>query len=58
MDDPHQVKQIISLIADGTGRSEEEVKFLVATTVVSGLVAGGLTVYLGVERLREFLREG
>ena len=57
MADP-QRKQIIQLLADGTGRSEEELKLYVATTVASALVAGAAIAYLGVVRLREFLREG
>ncbi len=59
MDDPQwSSKQIVRLIADGTGRSEEELKFLVASTAVTGVLAGAAAVYVGVVRLREFLREG
>ena len=58
MDDPQWSKQIVRLIADGTGRSEEELKFFVASTVVTGVLAGAAAVYVGVVRLREFLREG
>ena len=57
MDDPRPIKQITRLIADGTGRSDEEIQFLVVSTVVTGLVAGAVAVYVGVERLREFLRD-
>ena len=53
-----QRKELIQLLADGTGLSEEEFKLYVATTVVSALVAGAAVAYLGVVRLREFLREG
>ncbi len=58
MGDPQPIKQIIGLIAEGTGRSEEEIEFLVVTTVVSGLVAGIAAAYLALEQFREFLREG
>ena len=57
MADP-QRKELIRLLADGTGRSEEELKLYIATTVVSGLLAGAGLAYLSVVRLREFLREG
>jgi hypothetical protein len=52
------IKRIISLVSDGTGRSEEEIELLVVTTVVSGLVAGIAAGYLALEQFREFLREG
>ena len=58
MGDPQPIKDLIRLIAEGTGRSEEEIKVLVLTTVVSGLVAGAATAYLALEQFREFLREG
>ena len=51
-------RRSFGLIADGTGRSTEEVEFLVVTTVVSGLVAGIAAAYLAYEQFREFLREG
>ncbi|HWM73671.1 MAG TPA: hypothetical protein VNQ53_08025 [Nocardioides sp.] len=58
MDDPQwNSKQVIRLIADGTGRSEEEFKLLVATTVVTGVLAAVAAVYVGVVRFREFLRD-
>jgi hypothetical protein len=53
-----QRKGLIDLFADATGRSEEELKLYVATTAVSALVAGAAIAYLGVVRLREFLRDG
>jgi hypothetical protein len=55
--DPRR-KELIQLLADGTGLSEEEFKFYVATAAASALVAGAAVAYLGVVRLREFLREG
>lgn len=53
-----QRKELIQLLADGTGLSEEEFKLYVATSVVSAVVAGAAITYLGIVRLREFLREG
>ena len=58
MGDQQPIREIIHLIADGTGRSKEEVELLVVTTVVSGLVAGIAAAYLALEQFREFLREG
>jgi hypothetical protein len=46
------------LVADATGRSEEELKLYIATTAVSAVLAGAAVAYLGVVRLKEFLREG
>lgn len=57
MADPRR-KELIQLLADGTGLSEEEFKFYVATAAASALVAGAAVAYLGVVRLREFIREG
>jgi hypothetical protein len=53
-----QRKELLGLLADATGRSEEELKLYIATTAVSALVAGAGIAYLGVVRLKEFLREG
>ena len=48
--------QITRGIADATGRSEVEVQLLVASTVVSVLVAGGVSASLGVMRFLDFVR--
>jgi hypothetical protein len=53
-----QRKELLGLVADATGRSEEELKLYIATTAVSAVLAGAAVAYLGVVRLKEFLREG
>jgi hypothetical protein len=53
-----QRKELLGLLADATGRSEEELKLYIATTTVSALLAAGAVTYLGVVRLKEFLRDG
>jgi hypothetical protein len=53
-----QRKVFLGLLADATGRSEEEFKLFIATTAASAVVAGAAIAYLGVVRLKEFLREG
>ena len=53
-----QRKELLGLVADATGRSEEELKLFIATTAVSAVLAGAAVTYLGVVRLKEFLREG
>ncbi|MDZ5620152.1 hypothetical protein [Nocardioides bizhenqiangii] len=58
MDGPQRIKQVTGLLADGTGLSDEELKFLVGSIVVTSVVSGALAIYVGVERFREFLRDG
>ena len=48
--------QITGVIADGTGRSEGKVPLLVVSTVVSALVAGGVTASFGAIRILDFVR--
>lgn len=58
MAEPQRIKQITRLIADGTGLTEAELKFYAFTTVVTGIVVGAGAAYVGVVRIREFLRDG
>lgn len=46
------------MIADGTGLSDAELKFYAFSTVVTGIVLGAATAYVGVVRFRDYLRDG
>jgi hypothetical protein len=51
---PNRRRQITQLIADGTGRSQEQVSVSAAAVVV----AGAVTAALGVARLVDYVVNG
>jgi hypothetical protein len=56
--DPQRIKHVTRVIADGTGLSDAELKFYAFSTVVTGIVLGAATAYVGIVRFRDYLRDG